>query len=282
MKPETALSFSCAGETLVGIAAPGAPQASTGVVIVVGGPQYRIGSHRQFVQLARALSAAGVPSLRFDCRGMGDSSGAPRAFEDLSDDIAAGIDALQASHPAVRRVILWGLCDGASAAMMYAPEDPRVAGLVLANPWARGADTESKAMLSHYYLQRVMSASFWRKLLTGGVRLRSAATEVAGRVSSAASRTSVPFRDRMEQAMRRFAGPALFIICDRDVTGREFLAYARGVCRSTFERRAGRDRWVHLQDADHTFSGAVATAAAAQATIEWIASLEPAPAEVPV
>ena len=39
------------------------------MVIVVGGPQYRAGSHRQFTLLARHIAAAGYPVLRFDARG---------------------------------------------------------------------------------------------------------------------------------------------------------------------------------------------------------------------
>ena len=74
---------------IVSLPAPDAPQQNTGVVIVVGGAQYRVGSHRQFVQMARLLAAAGYPVLRFDFPGMGDSPGAPVAFEDSAPHIAA-------------------------------------------------------------------------------------------------------------------------------------------------------------------------------------------------
>jgi pimeloyl-ACP methyl ester carboxylesterase len=77
---EQAFSFSVEGDTLLGILhAPAIVRSGTtgtGVVIVVGGPQYRGGSHRQFVQLARRLAHEGHAVLRFDVRGMGDSSGA--------------------------------------------------------------------------------------------------------------------------------------------------------------------------------------------------------------
>ena len=78
---ETVLAFPCEGERLLGVVS--APEdalvtGDLGVVIVVGGPQVRAGSHRQFVQLARHLAAQGLPTLRFDVRGMGDSSGPQR------------------------------------------------------------------------------------------------------------------------------------------------------------------------------------------------------------
>ncbi|MEO6566032.1 MAG: alpha/beta fold hydrolase, partial [Casimicrobiaceae bacterium] len=81
-------------------------------MIVVGGPQYRVGSHRQFALLARALARVGIPALRFDYRGMGDSEGDRRSFDEIDADIAAAIDTLcREAHLA--RVVLWGLCDGA-------------------------------------------------------------------------------------------------------------------------------------------------------------------------
>ena len=95
---EHALSFTCAGEKLLGIvAAPELPK-STGVLVLVGGPQYRVGSHRQFRLLARALAKAGYPLMRFDYRGMGDSIGDLRNFEAVNDDITAAIDAVSYTH----------------------------------------------------------------------------------------------------------------------------------------------------------------------------------------
>ena len=59
---ESACLFPCEGEELVGIVAePEAPLGDLGVFVVVGGPQYRVGSHRQFVLLARHLAGLGVP-----------------------------------------------------------------------------------------------------------------------------------------------------------------------------------------------------------------------------
>ena len=55
----------------------------TGVLIIVGGPQYRVGSHRQFVQLARALASNGIATMRFDYTGMGDSQGKKAEFDQV-------------------------------------------------------------------------------------------------------------------------------------------------------------------------------------------------------
>ena len=80
---DQALVFPCAGEALVGVASIPATPLALGMVVVVGGPQYRAGSHRQFVLLARRAAAAGIATLRFDYRGMGDATGPPIGFENV-------------------------------------------------------------------------------------------------------------------------------------------------------------------------------------------------------
>ena len=169
---ERPVLFDCEGERLVGVIAVPEQAARVAVLVVVGGPQYRAGSHRQFVRLARALAADGFPAMRFDYRGMGDSTGAARTFEDCRPDIAAAVAALRANCPDVERIVLWGLCDAASAALDYWHEarDPVIAGMVLLNPWVRSETTLAKAHIKHYYGRRLLAKEFWAKLLSGGVK----------------------------------------------------------------------------------------------------------------
>ena len=55
---EEAGKFPCGDATLLGIISVPDSADDTGVVVIVGGPQYRVGSHRQFVLLARSLADA--------------------------------------------------------------------------------------------------------------------------------------------------------------------------------------------------------------------------------
>ena len=89
---EQAIRFECADDSLFGILSIPDQPISRGVLIVVGGPQYRVGSHRQFTLLARHLATAGIPVMRYDYRGMGDSEGEIRTFENLHDDLHTAID----------------------------------------------------------------------------------------------------------------------------------------------------------------------------------------------
>ena len=226
---ERALIWACEGESVLGVLHAAAGR--IGVVIVVGGPQYRAGSHRLFVRLARALSAAGYPVLRFDARGMGDSAGSQRGFEQISADIGAAVDALSAACPQLRGVVLWGLCDGASASLLYVDQqaDPRVVGLCLLNPWVRSPASQAKTKVRHYYTRRLLQPTFWRKLLRGGVRLSALSdllrsSRVAwGRGQHAESWPDrLSYTDRMARAWLATDFPLLLLLSANDLTAREF------------------------------------------------------------
>jgi exosortase A-associated hydrolase 1 len=276
---ETALVFALEDVQLVGVlAAPAGTAQPMGVLVVVGGPQVRVGSHRQFVQLARHLAGQGHAVMRFDARGMGDSSGAPAGFEHLHDDIAASVDELLRRRPEVRKVVLWGLCDGASASLLYLQHtrDTRIGGLVLLNPWVRSPQTLARATLRHYYTQRVLQAGFWRKLLGGSVGVAA----VRGwwqnyRIALQNARQArdpdgLPFAERMAEGWRGFKGPILLVLSGDDVTAHEFAGHAasdpswRGALESRGLRR------VDVPGADHTFSGRETGPRVLEATLDWL------------
>jgi exosortase A-associated hydrolase 1 len=275
--PESALCFDCEGDPLLGVLSPAAGPAALGVLIIVGGPQYRAGSHRQFVQLARHLAASGFPTLRFDVRGMGDSGGAQRSFEQLTPDIAAALAAFQRAQPALKRFVLWGLCDGASAALLYLHEtaDPRVAGLALLNPWVRSEASLAKTHVKHYYRQRLREREFWSKLLSGKVAMGAVSglwrNLTLGFGAARTSESAPPFQLRMARAWATFEGPRLLLLSELDLTAREFAEFstASEEWRQALEQRAPRR--IMLGGADHTCSQAAAARAAEAATLQWLA-----------
>ena len=277
---EEATLFDCAGETLVGILAKPETPAETGVVLIVGGPQYRVGSHRQFVLLSRALAAAGYAVLRFDYRGMGDSSGTQRDFEGVSTDIAAAIDALQTRLPGVKHVALWGLCDAAAAALLYCHDrpDPRVTGLCLLNPWVRSEASLAKTQVKHYYTQRLRQKEFWLKLLSGKVAAKAISgllqnIRLASKGAGTANTPQKPFQQRMAVAWQQFQGQILLILSGDDYTAKEFLEYASADPAWKNYQNHGKLTSHEVPGVDHTFSGAASRQQAEQITLKWIAAL---------
>lgn len=282
---EKAITFSCAGETLVGILAAPQPADSVdpahaiGVVLIVGGPQYRAGSHRQFVLLSRALAAAGYPVLRFDYRGMGDSTGEQRDFFQVTPDIASAIDALQQQAPSVTQVALWGLCDAASAALLYCHDtnDARVRGLCLLNPWVRSEATLARAHVKHYYADRLRQKEFWLKLLSGKVAITAARSlwrnltlALRGTGPGQTSATQ-PFQARMAGAWRKSDAGILLLLSGRDYTAKEFLEFAAMDAAWTGLMERPSVTRQHLPDADHTFSEEAKRTQVEKLTIEWLA-----------
>lgn len=283
---EAPVVFTCQGDNLLGVIHHAEGLASVGVLIVVGGPQYRVGSHRQFVLLARHLAAQGIPVMRFDVRGMGDSAGEPRSFAALNDDIASAVDCLLSHCPVLNKVVLWGLCDAASASLFYAYRNDRIKGMVLLNPWVFTEQGAAKTYLKHYYLQRLTSSDFWRKvfslrfdyaqslmsligLLWQAGSLLDAKTETA--VTTVDENLALPIR--MRECLNRFSYPVLLILSGRDLTADEF----RETVKSDPEWQAlladTRVTSHDFPEADHTFSSAAWRDQVAEWTLNWIMQL---------
>lgn len=254
MSERRALTFACGGNWLYGVLDLPAREAHHGVVFIVGGPQYRAGSHRQFTLLARQLAADGIAAMRFDYRGMGDSEGTPHSFDNIGDDVRAAIDTFFDSMPALREVSLFGLCDGASAAAMYAAGDPRVGALVLVNPWVHTEAGAARTRMKHYYRARMSDPALWRKIFTAsfdyGAAWRSLGQLIEQR-RTISGRGSLP--DRIRAGLRRFDGKVLIVLGGADLTAREFEATAASPAWAGLMKQ-GHIRCRTVASADHTFS----------------------------
>jgi exosortase A-associated hydrolase 1 len=276
-----AVAFDCEGSRLIGVLHRPVTPATTGVVLIVGGPQYRVGSHRQFVLLGDELASSGVACLRFDYRGMGDSEGPAHTFENVSEDIRCAIDELVRRVPEISRIVLWGLCDAASASMFCASSDRRICGIVVLNPWARTEEGLARSYLKHYYLRRLFDPQAWSSILRerkSPVRiLRSIATmassALSGRKQREASGAASTLPERMAVSLDRFRGSVLLILSGDDITAREFVDATAAserwktlLARDSLQRR-------ELAEADHTFSRREWRDTVAAWTIEWVRGL---------
>lgn len=273
---EQPVLFECEGDRLVGIATLPNEPIQYGVLIVVGGPQYRSGSHRQFTLLARQLADHGIASLRFDYRGMGDSEGAMRNFESIDADIRAAIDTLMTTVPALKGVAIWGLCDAASAAMIYAHTDPRVSGLVLLNPWVHSQAAEAQARLQRYYPSRLFNYDFWLKLAKFEVNVSTACLELSRFLLQRKARpdkhgAQKDFTERMLDGITQFKGESLIILSDlEDLTAQIFNSLMVNAPKWRELYQGPCATCMTLNGANHTFSSDIWRNQVGSWTITWI------------
>ena len=284
--PEYPLFTRCGADQLSGFLHRGQTVNQRGAVIVVaGGPQYRAGAHRQFVSMARKLAGQGFPVLRFDLRGMGDSSGSYVGFEHSEIDIKAAIDELLKREPQLREVVLIGECESASGILFYAWKDPRVSGAVLINPWVRTEEGRAQVIINHYYLDRLRSADFWRQLWRGQFRFRESLSSLVGVLrayvrgkkmfaqaslgSAQDDISSLPLPVKTAAGLSRFKGQVLLLMSGHDYIADEFDEVTRA--SKAWEGLFDSPRLVRcdIAGADHTFSKAVWKNAASDAIVDW-------------
>ncbi|TKD50931.1 hydrolase 1, exosortase A system-associated [Sphingomonas baiyangensis] len=243
------IAFDCAGETLAGTLDEAG--GTTGLLIVSGGSEIRIGAHRGMALMAQAIAAAGHPVMRFDRRGIGDSTGHDRGFESSADDIAAALTAFRAKMPQLQRVIAFGNCDAASALALHAPAG--LDGLVLANPWVIEAAADDAlppaAAIRARYAERLRDPRAWWRLLRGGVDLGKLAR---GLRKAAAPPPAAPqgLAARVASGIAAATCPITVLMARRDNTA---IAFAEAWAGDAFAPTRERATLYECETDSHSF-----------------------------
>lgn len=238
------LTFACEGAELG--ASLDEAAGATGLLIVVGGSQTRVGSHRMFERLAMAVAAAGHPCLRFDRRGVGDSAGEDPGWRDSGPDIVAAAAAFRREAPGVTGIVALGLCDGAGALCLHAAA-AGVDELLLVNPWLVEAseNAPAPAALRRHYRERFTTVAGWRKLLSGSISYASAFRGIM----RAGSKTQDATSKALAAALRDSGLPAAWILAEGDATA---VAAAHELGKSHWRGLA--DRRTSVPTDSHTFA----------------------------
>jgi alpha-beta hydrolase superfamily lysophospholipase len=145
-----------------------------GAVLLNAGAIRRIGPNRMWVELARRWAARGVPSLRLDLEGLGDSDGDDTRFADVAelyipqlvDQVQTAIDVVEA-HGIAQRFVLVGLCSGAYWSFHGALRDERVVAAFMLNPRTLFWDASQETV--RYLRRGLLQPASWRMVLRGEV-----------------------------------------------------------------------------------------------------------------
>lgn len=207
------LSFACEGAGLAGSLDEAA--GTTGLLMVTGGSQTRVGSHRMYERLANALAENAIPCFRYDRRGVGDSAGEDQGFRGSGPDMVAAAAAFRAGA-GVDRVVGFGLCDGASALALFG----RTAGLdalILVNPWLveAEADAPPPAAIRAHYRQRLLSVEGWKKIASGRIDYRKLLKGVG---KASLSQEASPLARDVAAGMRASGLRSWLILAEGDAT----------------------------------------------------------------
>ena len=153
---ESPFELDIPGGTIRGVLAQpseaGTASAPVCAVLLNSGAVRRVGMNRIWVEASRRWAASGVPTLRLDLLGLGDSDGDEAAFAhpdafyrtEFVAQVTAALDALE-SAGLPGGFVLAGLCAGAYWSFQTALVDERVHGTLLLNLWRFSTASELDA-----------------------------------------------------------------------------------------------------------------------------------------
>lgn len=240
------------------------PAADVALVLVNGGAVRRIGPNRMWVEVARRWAARGVPVLRLDIEGLGDSDGDWERYADtkelysadLAHQVEAAIDTLEQRGTATRFVVA-GLCAGAFWAFHALREDDRVVGACMINLWAFFWDDARPAATEARRARKLARPSTWMRILRGEGSFGQLWTALKYLARTPFERGER--RRRARQLARRLDESFDAI---RDADKRAILVFGRGEPVHDEFERDGRlermERWPNMEihtipTRDHTF-----------------------------
>jgi len=179
---ETIYTLDTSSGALFGVLAepaPDAPSAELCILFLNAGAVRHTGPNRMWVEAARRWAKRGVPSLRLDLQGIGESDGDEALGteglyqEHMVDRLQIAIDSLR-SHLGIRRFVAVGLCSGAFWAFHAAIRSPEIVGAILLNPRLFFWDPEvDRRRLLRRTVKGLSEWGDWCRLARGEVPLES-------------------------------------------------------------------------------------------------------------
>jgi exosortase A-associated hydrolase 1 len=243
------VEFACEGSALFGTVDEA--RGTTGLLIVSGGNEIRIGAHRGMAWLAAEVSGAGYPAFRYDRRGVGDSEGANGGFETGGPDLTAAVAAFRAEQPQLRRIVGFGNCDAASTLALWG-HAAGLKGMILGNPWVieSSSDLPPAAAVRARYADRLRRPRDWWRLLSGSVDLRKL---VRGLFQTVKPSRANSLADRIGRSLSSNPDQITMLLAERDNTALAYISASKTKAFGPARDKATEHR---LASSSHSFASA--------------------------
>jgi hypothetical protein len=248
------------------------------VVMLNSGVVHHVGVSRLHVRLARVLAEHGIPSLRFDLSGVGDSSGRSTSatLEELVlEDIASALECAR-SEGGVGDIVLMGVCSGATDSLDAAGRLDHVRGIICVDLIA---DLRTWQHYAVHYGRRLSRRESWVNTVTGRNRLiPRAISALRSRRGPQEHPQAMPSvrpviaRPQLAQDLERFLGRG----------GHALLVFSGGLQRYNHESqfrgalpsvaRHPNLALAYHGDADHTFSDPRRQSELIRGVVDWLSS----------
>ena len=167
------------------------PRSGICAVFLNAGGVRRTGPNRIWVDVSRRWALRGIPALRIDLEGVGDSDGDPSSYvgvgryyqPHLLEQLGGFLDEFRGRQPGARFVLV-GLCSGGYWTFQAALHQARIAAAVAVNAGALVWDDDLVMRRDARKLHRLLEPAWWRRIVRGEIRvtrMREVALAVAGR-----------------------------------------------------------------------------------------------------
>lgn len=187
--------------------------------------------------MGRKLAVLGLPTLRFDLSGRGESGGdtALACLDDMIADTLCAASWLRARFPETE-IAYAGICSGGNVAIGAATLAPAARLALLSTlPFAPRSATAARRKLMaalSSYLRKTLSIETWRRLWRGEISAKGVArTLIASSGESAAKRQRKDSRRDIMAAFAQLHTPCLFIYGGNDPEAQPAWAHYAAFCQ---------------------------------------------------
>lgn len=271
------------GNRLYGVLSePTVPRTGATVLVLPTGYERASGWGRITAKLCRDLAKSGIASLRFDMANIADSPAVPDRPEQIIygegqlADIDEAMEFIEDNR--LLPVVITGRCSGGWAAFQSGVRDRRVSGVVPVNVFdfyiPDDANVESLLISSRQplasYGAKLMSGNFWRRVLSGDVRIGNGIVNLWAMIVSKVISYTTPIMVRFPFLSPRFRklsqdfnaivanDTRMTIVFTEGDIGAAMLETNFGPRGRLLTGRYGNPRIVYIADADHNLTTAEA------------------------